>query len=634
MLRREARGFLRRHPPFDRLDDEALENLVAALTLEVHPAGTAILRQGAPPPDALYLVKQGLVRIAARTGPGSGPVLDYRGVGESFGFLARGAGEQLEASVEAVSDTVCYVAAGDQVRGLLADHPALADFLLPAYFPRRDDRTPGAAPLEGILHEGSEKILFTTPVRDLAAREVVTVPAALEIREAARLMAGRRIGALVVTDAGGRPAGVVTTTDLRDRVLVPEADPAGPVGGIMSAPPVTIDAGDFCFEALLKMLGHGVHHLLVTEAGAPAGIVSASDFLILQGTSPLIIAREIEGQTSVEGLAVSARRVLGLIALLLREGATAGSIIRVITGVNDRIERRILDLALAALGPPPVRFVWIVYGSAGRKEQTFKTDQDNAIVHEDPPDRERAAAAEEYFARFAEFVVDAALRCGFARCEGDFMATNPAWRRPLAAWKRAFRSWIAAPDETAVYHAANFFDFRGLHGDQRLAAELKAHLLEALAGQTHFLRAMAEAALAFRPPLGLFGELRTARDGEHAHTLDLKKHCLVPLVNLVRIWSFERGVAATSTVERLAALRGVHPAAERLGDDLEQAFEFLSLLRIRHQHERIARGLAPDNFVNPKRLGQLERRTLREACRLIDGLLDDLERTYDVTRQL
>jgi CBS domain-containing protein len=254
-------------------------------------------------------------------------------------------------------------------------------------------------------------------------------------------MSTHRVGALVVTGPGELPVGIVTTTDLRDRVLVAARDPAVPVGEIMSAPLLAVAAGDFCFEVLLKMMSHNVHHLPVMDAER-CSASSAHDLMVLQGTSPLVIAREIEGQSTVEGLAASARRIKGLVSLLLREGAGAGGIIRVISAVNDRLEHRILDLALATLGPPPLPLCWIVYGSAGRKEQTFRTDQDNAIVYGEPRSADEAQAAQGYFGRFAEFVVDAFLRCGFSRCLGNFMATNPQWRQPLGVWKRSFTDWI------------------------------------------------------------------------------------------------------------------------------------------------------------------------------------------------
>jgi CBS domain-containing protein len=626
-----ARVFLKRHPPFTLLDDAALDELIGCLRMQVYPAGVHILRQGAPSCRTLHIIKEGAVRIYAGTPEGGEQTLDFRGEGETFGFLSRGENERIDTSVQATSDTVCYVADGADALKFIDGHPVLREYLLPAYFPKRTPEPAATPPAQALLHEGSEKVLFTTPVEHLASRDVLVVRAATPVLEAARVMSAHRAGALVVVDGDGRPVGIVTTTDLRDRVLVAGRDLAAPVEEIMSAPLFTVEAGDFCFEALLKMLSHDIHHLLVLKGERMVGIVSNHDLLVLQGTSPLVISREIEGQVTVEGLAASSRRIKGLVSMLLREGAGAGSITRVISTVNDRLEHRVLDLALKTLGPPPLPFCWIVYGSAGRKEQTFKTDQDNAIVYGDPGGDGEARAAEEYFGRFAEFVVDAFLRCGFARCLGNFMATNPQWRQPLAVWKRLFSDWIDTPDGAALHKAANLFEFRGLHGDLRLAVELKTHLHHALGRQTRFLKAMADLTVDYRPPLGIFGSLLVEREGEHAHQVDLKRHCLTPLTNIVRLYSLESNITETSTTERLAVLRTAHPIAKAVSDDLAHAFEVISLLRIRHQHEQVALGIEPDNFIDPRRLSSLELRSLKEICRLISHVLDEIRRRYGVS---
>lgn len=630
MLRRSIRDFLRGQLPFSLLDEQALGSLVEALTIQVYPAGVHILRQGAPATRSLHIIKEGTVRLYARAPSGEEQVIDFRSAGDTFGFLSRDASERIDTSVQAVSDTVCYVADGATALKLLEDHPALEEYLLPGYFPKRGPAPPGAALTQNLLHDGSEKALFTTPVQHLARRDVLAVRADASVMQAAQLMSTHRVGSLVVMGPADLPIGIVTTTDLRDRVLVPQRNPSTEVGAIMSAPLHTVEAGDFCFEALLKMMSHNVHHLPVLEGKRLLGIVSNHDLMVLQGTSPLVIAREIEGQSTVEGLASSCQKIRGLVSLLLREGAGAGSIIHVISAVNDRLERRMLDLALATLGPPPLPFCWIVYGSAGRKEQTFKTDQDNAIIHGDPGGDQETRAAEEYFGRFADFVVDAFLRCGFALCRGNFMASNPQWRQPLGAWKRHFSAWVFSPTETAIQKAANLFDFRGLHGDLHLAAALKAHLQHILPGQTRFLQAMADTTVAYRPPLGFFGSLVVEKGGEHANRVDVKRHCLTPLINIVRLYSLENGLAETATVERLAVLKAAQAIPRALADDLAHAFEFVSLLRIRHQHEQIAMDLEPDNFIDPRHLGSVEQRTLKEICRVITKTLDDIALKYGV----
>lgn len=629
-----ARDFLKKHPPFSLLDERTLGSLVDSLTMQVHPAGAHILRQGEPSDGNLYIVRDGTVRLFARAPSGEELVIDFRGAGDTFGFLSRDESQRLDTSVQAVSDTVCYVLGGARVRELLEEHPELQDYLQPAYFPKREAGL-ARAPLDADpLHEGSERALFTTPVEHLARRDVLTIRAEAPAIEAARLMSTHRVGALVVIGAGDVAVGIVTTTDLRDRLLVAGRDPAVAVGEIMSRPLHSVGPGDFCFEVLLKMMSHNVHHLPVMDGGRLQGIVSNHDLMVLQGTSPLVIAREIEGQSSVEGLAASSGRIRRLVSLLLREGAGAGGIIRVISAVNDRLEHRILDLALATLGPPPLPLCWIVYGSAGRKEQTFRTDQDNAIVHGEPGGAGEERDAREYFSRFAEFVVDAFLRCGFSRCRGNFMATNPLWRRPLDAWKRSFTDWIHRPDVDALHNALNLFDFRGLHGDLRLAAQLKAHLMRELGEQRLFLRAVAGLTVDYRPPLGMFGALIVEKGGEHANQLDLKRGCLTPLVNVVRLYSFESNIPETSTIERLAVLKEVHPVARSVADDLAHAFEFISLLRIRHQHEQLLANREPDNFIDPRRLSSLDLRNLKEICRLLAQLLGGIAKKYGGDAQI
>lgn len=634
MLKKDAVIFLKKHPPFSLLDEHALGRLVECLMMELYPAGTHILKQGDQQTRGLYIIKEGGVQIIAQTAPDQEHVMDYRDAGETFGFLSLDKNERLDVSVQAVGDTVCYVADKVSIMKLLDDHPLFREYLIPSYFPKQREIRAGSAVYHHTPHLASERVLFTTPVRDLVGQEVVTVRTDTPIMEAVRLMSAHRISALVIVDGSDQPMGIVTSSDLRDRVLVTRKDTSDPVCDIMSKPLVMADGADFCFEALLKMMNHEVHHLLVIDSGGISGIVSNHDFLVLQGISPLIIIKEIDEQSTVNSLASISGKIKGLISLLLEGGATAGSILRIISTVNDRIERKILDLALKTLGPPPAPFCWIVYGSAGRKEQTFKTDQDNAIIYRDPADAKEQLLSADYFGRFSEFVVDAFLRCGFTLCPGDFMATNPRWRQPISVWKKNFSSWICTPTSKAIHHAANLFDFRGLHGDLNLANELKKHLMRSLQDQQIFLKALANLTTDYRPHLSLFGSLKFEKDGDHVNHLNLKDSCLTPLINIVRLFSFENNIPETSTPERIAVLKNIHPVMKSVGDDLEHAFEIISLLRIRHQLDQSAMDIEPDNFIDPKQLGSLELRNLKGICSLLVRIIDDIAQKYGTGTRL
>ena len=119
------------------------------------------------------------------------------------------------------------------------------------------------------------------------------------------------------------------------------------------------------------------------------------------------------------------------------------------------------------------------------------------------------------------------------------------------------------------------------------------------------------------------------RSGEHKNKLNLKFTCLAPMVNMARLFSLESNIPETSTLDRLRVLRNRHSIVMENGEDLEHAFEFLTLLRIRQQHEQIEAGIEPDNFIDPGGLSNFERKVFKESCQLIAKVQDLINRKYN-----
>jgi len=132
------------------------------------------------------------------------------------------------------------------------------------------------------------------------------------------------------------------------------------------------------------MLKYNIHHLLVIKNGQIDGVITNHDIMMLQGFSPVTIVRDIEIQQSIDGLINASKQMTNIVGNLLHQGAKASNITRIITEINDRIVRKIIQFAEREFGLPPVPYCWIALGSEGRKEQTFKTDQDNALIYADP----------------------------------------------------------------------------------------------------------------------------------------------------------------------------------------------------------------------------------------------------------
>ena len=613
----EVAAFLARVPAFRPLGAAEVRALAARVEVDFYPAGTALLVEGGPPSEFLQIVVTGGVKVALPAGDAGETGVDYRSAGAAVGYLSLFSGERSRVNVTAVEDSVCYLIPREPFLALLERRPDVREFFTRAFITTYLDMAFGDLRSISLAGVRAGLPLFRTPVAEVIARAPVTAPAGVSIREAAAAMSRAGVGSVVLTGPGGEPAGIVTDRDLRNRVVAAGRDADGPVAGIMSPLAVTAGPADLCSEALLTMIRHGVHHLPVLEGGRLRGVVTNHDLTMLQGSSPISVVREIEGQEDLAGLARAARKSDGMIDLLIRDGARAGNITKVITEINDRVARKALDLVAAQLGPAPLPWTWIVFGSEGRREQTYRTDQDNAIIHADPADAAQERAARAWFAAFAPRVRDALERCGFPPCPAGYMAANPEWRRPLRDWKRSFSAWVAGPGAGEVLRALILFDFRPLQGAEELAAQLRAHLAAAIARSPAFLGFLANQIVKNPPPLGFLQRFVVEKEGEHQDRLDLKRKALAPIVDLARLFALEKGSPETGTLERLRTLRGSHTIVSRYGEELEQAFEFLMMLRIHHQHARVAAGREPDNFVDPNALGALERKTAREAFGLV-----------------
>jgi CBS domain-containing protein len=290
-------------------------------------------------------------------------------------------------------------------------------------------------------------------------------------------------------------------------------------------------------------------------------------------------------------------------------GAAHQIVTRLVTDVTDALTRRLLARAEAALGPPPVPYLFLVCGSQGRREQTGVSDQDNCLILDDAARPEHDA----YFAALASHVSDGLDACGFMYCPGEMMATTPKWRVPLARWRQYFQGWIAKPDPMARMLASVMFDLRPVAGETALFEGLQVETLKAARRNSIFLAHMTANSLTHHPPLGLFRGFALIRSGEHKDSLDLKHNGVVPVVDLARLYAMAGEITAVNTRARLVAAREQGLVSQSGGLELLDAYDLIAEMRLRHQAARIREGLKPDNFMIPATLSDLERNHLRDA---------------------
>lgn len=293
---------------------------------------------------------------------------------------------------------------------------------------------------------------------------------------------------------------------------------------------------------------------------------------------------------------------------------------RMVSGLNDAIARRIVELTARRHRLPSVAWCWLLFGSEGRAEQTLVSDQDNGLVF-DAADEREAAALRELFLPFAAEANEHLAAAGLPLCPGGIMAGNPAYCLSLLEWRERFIDWVRMPDPAALLNASIFFDLRPLHGEAALAERLTSQLLALTEDTPAFLHLMAANALAVDVPLNFIGEIA----GEH-EPLDLKKFGSRIFVDAARIFALAAGSPAVETAARLRLTAPVIGLSDIEAASAEAAFS--ELLRLRFDAQRSALRGGGGEGLRPDALNDMDRSILREALKQARRLQQRLKLNY------
>lgn len=600
-----AAEFLRAVPPFSSLQIEDLHHLAGQLEAAYYPQGKTILVSR--PPPGLAIIRKGAVRLV----DGEHRFLDKRSEGELFGHAIYFHGELKDYIAEAEEDCLLWHLSAEDFDGLQAEQGVIGEYF--------------RSHLRKRLSSAAQINHTAFRIRDLLKRSPVMVEHFVSIHEAAQRMSAENVSSVLIMREG-ELYGIVTDKDLRQRVLALGRDPSEPIEGVMTANPMSLAADAEVDAALLLMMRQNYHHLPVVDAGKPLGLVTAGDILRSQSEHPLRVMRDIYKKDSLEALLVLSRHLPALFQRMVNLGRDVEQIGRMVTLITDAFTIRLIQLAERELGPSPMAFAWVVFGSQAREEQTARTDQDNGLVLERKADKKEAA----YFTRLSEFVCGGLDQLGYVYCPGEVMAVNVKWRVSLARWKRHFDGWIDEPDPRSVMRSSIFFDIRCVYGEQQLVNELQAHASRRAKENRIFRRFMATNVLGHRPPLGFFRRFVQEDDGSQSEGLNLKHRGIVPITDLVRMRALEAGVQEPNTFRRIERVVEAGMMNEDDASSLRDALILISRIRLSHQSAQLSAGEKPSNFVPPEDLSPLMRRNLKAAFMLVVEAQNALAVRYQV----
>lgn len=580
------RQFLASVHPYDSLTEVDLTALSEACREQAFVAGELIFSVG-DAATSLYIIADGEVEITDETGV----QLSILGPRNSFGERALLRGEDASRTATVTAEATMIVMPSAMLFALIEAHAPVAKFFDRRRPPRSDSND-----------------LATLPVGQLMTRDPVTCSLDTPIRAAAERMHGSRISSICVSDAGAF-RGIVTLRDMNGRVVVEGADPSGPVSAIMTATPLTLGPNALVTDVLHLMVERSIGHVPIVEASQLVGIVTQTDLMRAQAMSSADLVGRVAKAADATEIARATARIPDLLVQLVETGNRHEVVTRLITDIADTATRRLLALAEAELGAPPVPYLWLACGSQGRQEQTGVSDQDNCLILSD----DVTEADMPYFAALAKYVSDGLDTCGYFYCPGDMMATNPRWCQPLCVWQEYFRGWIAKPDPEAQMLASVMFDLRPIGGQESLFGDLQRDTLQRASKNSIFTAHMISNSLKHQPPLGMLRGLATIRSGEHRNQLDLKHKGVVPVVDLGRVYTLQGQLTPVNTRARLDAAIQAGVLSKSGGADLLNAYDLIATTRLDHQAMQIKAGNKPGNHLDPSGLSDFERSHLRDA---------------------
>jgi CBS domain-containing protein len=121
-------------------------------------------------------------------------------------------------------------------------------------------------------------------IGEICSKPVVTTTPTASVRDAARLMRQKKVGAIVIVN-GNRPAGILTDRDIAVSVVADGRDPASvQVSDVMHRDVTVIPAESGIADATRMFAAKGVRRLpVVDRQGKVMGILALDDLLMLLG---------------------------------------------------------------------------------------------------------------------------------------------------------------------------------------------------------------------------------------------------------------------------------------------------------------------------------------------------------------
>lgn len=590
--------FLKKHAPFNAVDDADLLALSARGRVRFHEPNEFVLWQGEPHRHQIFVIQQGTASLWDEAG-GAAQLRDVRGAGDLIGMERYNDAPTCLYSVRSESDLVIYAFPADDFEQHVLKHPHAAQYVAAEGRVTADYQGTAARrdPHRTFLHAA------------IAHTPLVICRTGESVADAAARLLDSRSDAVAVVDEADAVKGVLTAETLLGWVAAGAGDArTQAVEDLLASPPVIVPAHASVTDGVIEMGRTGTSVLAMTSDGTASGqlqaLISRADLAPLFGEQPGALLREIRLARSVGELRALNQRTRAFTL----EHLTGPTAVEWLARLTQLVDVAIVARLLALYGEENPPGCWCFCASSGRGEALTALAPHLVVVLDEDGDVE---ATQQLYRRVVAGLTD----CGYLPRDLSFEAGFFVAR--AAEWHERYRGWLRDPIMKEMYRARMMFDLRQAFGPRALWQGIAAAIGEAM--DKDFLHILAHDVKTSLPPLTFYQDAVVNSGGEHLATFRLEHSALRPLVDVGRVYGMAAGAfLGRSTLERFETTRTLLPEYEDVFREAADTFRVVLWLQSR---VGISQGTSGAELP-PALLSRHDRQVLKSGFRSIFRLLE------------
>ena len=625
-------SFLKQYEPFNFIELDDLKVIVLNSNIITLQKGNSLFKINDPLHESFYIAYAGVVHLTK--------ILDAEEVlhskcysGNLFGLRPFFAKNNYVLNATANEDAILLAIPIIVFKPYLTKYSSVLDYFLENFATQAKSKKENYQQFKSISEiDTSASDTNYSYFQDLQYTTNPTIiDANTSIKNVVLKMIADKSGHALIT-YNNRLVGLVTDADLAKKIGAGLFQIEDSITKILNPHFIVVDKSISVAEAQLLLLKNDTSHLCVTEDGtqnaAILGVVSERDVINSQSNNPGILIKEIKSAHTFDELKYIHTKYLDIIQNSFTKNIPIFHINAVASELLFSIIQQNIQMAIAHLGTPPARFVWLAVGSQGRKEQLYLSDQDSLLIYEDvAADKQRDV--KYYFVQMAKMVICNLEKLGYKLCPNDHMASSVKWCRSLTEFAHVYQDWMVSPNKKDNEFSSIFFDFEYVFGEIKIKDALESHIYQKIKSNTLFFDFLGNKVLKLPEGLTFFKKIAIEENGTQKDHFDLKQKGLQVYIDAARLFALSYSLkGVNNTYLRYKQLAISDPKnAEKY---LDFAENYLQL-----QHFRIEESIVNDtdgSFIKMTTLSKVDKEKLKKCLMQVDEVIELIKDKYQLTQ--